>query len=154
MFIMTCTAALLAKRRPMPLSSPSYSIRIPFTFIRVVLRRKGWNRDWVRGRLLSRELAEILALQPTDFPGVVSDWRKQGLRMRAVDFKLDLNLRSRPMWNVFPISAPNFGGKIKSSNTPGGALILALFSICMEAAMRIVNNKIVFLDYLLIIWTL
>jgi hypothetical protein len=35
----TWTAALLANRRPIPLSSPSYSIRIPFTLILLVLEK-------------------------------------------------------------------------------------------------------------------
>ena len=42
----TWTAALLANNNPMPLSSPSYSIKIPFTFIRVVLNMltaEDWN---------------------------------------------------------------------------------------------------------------
>jgi hypothetical protein len=35
----TWTAALLANKRPIPLSSPSYSIKIPFTFILLVLKK-------------------------------------------------------------------------------------------------------------------
>ena len=44
--IRTWTAALLANNNPMPLSSPSYSIKIPLTFILVVLTHislTSWN---------------------------------------------------------------------------------------------------------------
>jgi hypothetical protein len=43
----TWTAALLANRRPIPLSSPSYSIRIPFTLILLVLEKHNLNLEIV-----------------------------------------------------------------------------------------------------------